>query len=77
MTLFGKLADGEDGRLMSQNNPHAAGVWMSCFLVECGDEEELRKLKPLSCKYLLECHSQAGDVLISSRRGAGFPEAGG
>ena len=27
MTLFGKLADREDDRLMSQNN-HLIGVWM-------------------------------------------------
>ena len=27
MTLLGKLADGEDGRLTSQNN-HLIGVWM-------------------------------------------------
>ena len=43
MTLFGKLADGEDGRLMSQNNPHA-GIWMSCFLKEWrwGGVEEVK-----------------------------------
>lgn len=27
MTLFGKLADGKDGGLMSQNNHHV-GAWM-------------------------------------------------
>ena len=33
MTLLGKLADGEDGRLMSQNN-HLIGVWMPVSFIE-------------------------------------------
>ena len=34
MTLFGKLADGKDGGLMSQNN-HLIGVWMpGSFIVQ-------------------------------------------
>ena len=32
-TLFGKPADQEDGRLMSQNN-HLIGVWMPVSLLE-------------------------------------------
>ena len=33
MTLFGKLADGKDGGLMSQNN-HLIGVWMPCAFID-------------------------------------------
>ena len=33
MTLFGKPADQEDGRLMSQNN-HLIGVWMPSSFVD-------------------------------------------
>ena len=33
MTLLGKLADGEDGRLTSQNN-HLIGVWMPVSFTE-------------------------------------------
>ena len=33
MTLFGKLADREDGRLMSQHND-LIGVWMSDSFLE-------------------------------------------
>ena len=33
MTLFGNLADGEDCRLMSQNN-HLVRAWMSGSFIE-------------------------------------------
>ena len=33
MTLFGKLEDREDGRLMSQNN-HLVGVWILGSFIE-------------------------------------------
>ena len=33
MTLFRKPADGEDGRLMSQNN-HLIRVWMPVYFIE-------------------------------------------
>ena len=38
-TLFGKLADREEGRLLSQNN-HIIGVWVPffCFLKKEGKE---------------------------------------
>ena len=32
-TLFGELADQEDGRLISQNN-HRVGVWMPGSFIE-------------------------------------------
>ena len=75
MTLFGNLADGEDGRLMSQNN-HLVGVWMSYFLIEWrrGGVEEVKD--PYLANISWNGQSQGGDVLISSDRGAGFPEAG-
>ena len=41
MTLFGKPADPEDGRLKSQNN-HLIGVWMPVSFIaqrQGGDEE--------------------------------------
>lgn len=41
MTLFRKLADGEDGRLMSQSN-HLVGVWVPVSFIESGGNEELK-----------------------------------
>ena len=38
MTLFGKLADWEDGRLMSQNS-HLIGIWMPGSFIEQRGEE--------------------------------------
>ena len=40
MTLLGKLADQEDGRLKSQNN-HLIGVWMPVsFIAQRGGGDE-------------------------------------
>ena len=44
MTLFGKLADREDGRLMSQSN-YLAGIWMSDSFMEPERERNNEELK--------------------------------
>ena len=44
MTLFGKLADQEDGRLMSQSN-HLAGAWMPGSFIESERETDNVELK--------------------------------
>ena len=42
MTLLGKLADGEDGRLISQNN-HLIRVWIQdSFIDQVGGGEETK-----------------------------------
>ena len=43
MTLFGKPADREDGRLKSRNN-HLIGVWMPVSFIEQGrgEDEEVK-----------------------------------
>ena len=55
MTLFEKLADREDGRLMSQHND-LIGVWMSGSFIESerGRGEEIQYKGHKSWKYLLE-----------------------
>ena len=43
LSLFGELADQEDGKLMSQNN-HFVGVWMpGSFIEKCGAGEVSKK----------------------------------
>ena len=43
MTLFGKLADGKDGGLMSQNN-HLIGVWVWVLLqIRDGEVKETKR----------------------------------
>lgn len=55
MTLFGRLADPEDGKIMSQNN-HLVWVWDTSFFhgseMEEGEETEVKVYSVL--KYLLE-----------------------
>ena len=55
MTLFGKLADRGDGRLMSLNN-HLLGAWMpvSCIAQRGGGDEEVESKGHKICKYPLE-----------------------
>ena len=63
MTLQGKPTNGEDGRLISQNNP-LISIWVPISFIEQrgGGGEEVHK----SCKYLLEWPVLGGEVLVSS-----------
>ena len=44
MTLFGKPADQEDGRLMSQIK-HLFGVWMPASFIESERERERKAMR--------------------------------
>ena len=61
ITLFRELADGEDGRLMSQNN-HLIGVWMPGSFI---DQRE-RSSEKLKSKGRIEREMQWGSKVKGS-----------